>query len=188
MSKSSSIVARSLLNKHSVSVRFGVLKIKVNQPFIKDLVRAYSNTEHETSIASMADISLEVMSSLIFNNGILRRLFLWYVKRYVPYRDISVATKEIANIVTGKDIFEVVKVDKVKREKVIESVGNNTIAGVIPTIMEHLQLSYMDVWQGVNYPTLLLMMTDKVRSLSGDEKKVVKISGSEMAARRKQNK
>ena len=33
---------------------------------------------------------------------------------------------------------------------------------------------------------MMLMMIDKVRSLVGDEKKIVKGSGREMAARRKQ--
>lgn len=185
MSKSSAIVSKSLLNRHFVIVRLGRIRIKIYQPFVKDLARAFADMGGDISLCSLGNLSIDSMATLLYRNAWKRKLFLWYVKRYATYHEISVATKQIADIVTGKDIFDAVKVDKVKRDKVIDSVGNNTIAGVIPTIMEHLQLSFQDVFEGINYPTLLLMMTDKVRSLSGGEKKIVKTSGAEMAARRK---
>ena len=52
------------------------------------------------------------------------------------------------------------------------------------TMMEHQNISYREAFEEINFPTMLLMMTDKVRSLVGDEQKIVKGSGKEMAARR----
>lgn len=188
MSKSSSIVAMSLLNRHHVGIRIGRLTFRVYQPYIKDLVRAFSG-DSAASWSSMSDnISIDVIARLLYNNRVFQRLFVWYAKRYATYEQIRAAAQAIAEVITGQDIFKVVKVDKVKRNKLSQIVGNNTIVGVMAMIVEYLHLSYRDVYEGINYPTLLLMMTDKARSLGSDEEKVVKISGKDMAERRKKNK
>ena len=51
MSKSADIVARSLLNTHHVSVKLGVLKFRVYQPFVKDLARAFAGGKIDVSIS-----------------------------------------------------------------------------------------------------------------------------------------
>ena len=77
-------------------------------------------------------------------------------------------------LVSAKDLFDSVKIDKTRRNTIAETVGNNTITGIMATMMDQLNISYKEAFQGINYPTMLLMMTDKVRTLVGDEKKIVK--------------
>lgn len=113
-------------------------------------------------------------------------MFLWYARHYGDYQQIRIAAQKIADVTTGKDLLESVKIDKTRKKAIVETVGNNSIAGIMATMMEHLNISYQDAFERVNYPTMMLMMIDKVRSLVGDEKKIVKGSGREMAARRKQ--
>ena len=165
MSKSADIVARSLLNTHHVSVKLGVLKFRVYQPFVKDLARAFAGGKIDVSISGR-----------------------WYAKRYATWYDISASTMKIAYIVSGKDLFDSVKIDKTRRKTVSETVGNNTITGIIATMMDQLNISYNEAFQGINYPTMLLMMTDKVRTLVGDEEKIVRGSGADMARRRNNKK
>lgn len=90
----------------------------------------------------------------------------------------------IADIVTGKDLLQAVKVDKTQKKTISETVGNNTITGIMGSMMEHLNLTYQEAFYEINYPTMLLMMIDKSRTLMGDEQKIVKGSGKEMGARR----
>lgn len=56
MSKSADIVARSLLNTHHVSVKLGVLKFRVYQPFVKDLARAFAGGKIDVSISGRQNI------------------------------------------------------------------------------------------------------------------------------------
>ena len=170
MSKSANIVAASLLNKHHVIVRIGRLNFRFYQPYIKDLARAFADERLDLSIHCRWQ----------------QRLFLWYAGRYSDYRQIRIAAQKIADITTGKDLLESVKIDKTRKKTITETIGNNSIAGIMATMMKHLNISYRDAFEKVNYPTMMLMMIDKVRSLVGDEKKIVKGSGKEMAARRRQ--
>lgn len=131
---------------------------------------------------------METISKLLFRRSWCQKLFLWYAKRYATCEDISAATMKIADIVSGKDLFDSVKIDKTRRKTVSETVGNNTITGILATMMEQLNISYNEAFQGINYPTMLLMMTDKVRTLVGDEEKIVRGSGADMARRRSNKK
>lgn len=180
------IVALSLLNKHFVRIKIGIFSFKVYQPFIKDLARVFykSNTLNE-GIITINSNNIESMSRLIFRNVLLQRLFVWYVKRYSNFNEINIASKKIEIIIQGKDIFDFVKIDKVKSKKIIETVGNNSIAGIITTLMDSIHISYMEAFEKINYPTMLLMSVDKLRTLTGDEQKVVKTSGKEMMNRRR---
>lgn len=184
MSKSANIVAASLLNKHYTTIRIGRLKFRAYQPCIKDLVRAFSDEPADLSINGRQRYSLEVMSRLLFRQCWQQRLFLWYIKRYGDYTQIRIATQQIADITTGRDLLESIKVDKTHKKNIAETVGNNSIAGIVATMMEYLNINYQDAFEKINYPTMMLMMVDKARSLIGDEKKIVKSSGKEMAARR----
>ena len=184
MSKSADIVARSLLNTHHASVKLGVLKFRVYQPFVKDLARAFAGGKIDVSISGRQKYSMETISRLLFRHSWCQKLFLWYAKRYATCEEISAATMKIADIVSGKDLFDSVKIDKT----VSETVGNNTITGIIATMMDQLNISYNEAFQGINYPTMLLMMTDKVRTLVGDEEKIVQGSGADMARRRSNKK
>ena len=188
MSKSADIVARSLLNTHHASVKLGVLKFRVYQPFVKDLARAFAGGKIDVSISGRQKYSMETISNLLFRRSWCQKLFLWYAKRYATCEEISAATMKIADIVSGKDLFDSVKIDKTRRKTVSETVGNNTITGIIATMMDQLNISYNEALQGINYPTMLLMMTDKVRTLVGDEEKIVQGSGADMARRRSNKK
>lgn len=66
MSKSADIVARSLLNTHHVSVKLGVLKFRVYQPFVKDLARAFAGGKIDVSISGRQKYSMETISKLLF--------------------------------------------------------------------------------------------------------------------------
>ena len=187
MSKSADIVARSLLNTHHASVKLGVLTFRVYQPFVKDLARAFAGGKIDVSISGRQKYSMETISRLLFRHSWCQKLFLWYAKRYATCEEISAATMKIADIVSGKDLFDSVKIDKTRRKTVSETVGNNT-TGIIATMMDQLNISYNEAFQGINYPTMLLMMTDKVRTLVGDEEKIVQGSGADMARRRSNKK
>ena len=184
MSKSADIVARSLLNKHHVEVKLGMFTFRMYQPFVKDLARAFASGRIDVSIQGRQKFSLGTISRLMFRRRWAQKVFLWYAKRYVSYEELSHATCAIAEIVSGKDLLDSVKIDKTRRNTIAETVGNNTITGIMATMMDQLNISYKEAFQGINYPTMLLMMTDKVRTLVGDEKKIVKGSGAEMAKRR----
>ena len=177
-----------MLNTHHASVKLGVLKFRVYQPFVKDLARAFAGGKIDVSISGRQKYSMETISRLLFRHSWCQKLFLWYAKRYATCEEISAATMKIADIVSGKDLFDSVKIDKTRRKTVSETVGNNTITGIIATMMDQLNISYNEAFQGINYPTMLLMMTDKVRTLVGDEEKIVQGSGADMARRRSNKK
>ena len=176
------------MNTHHASVKLGVLTFRVYQPFVKDLARAFAGGKIDVSISGRQKYSMETISRLLFRRSWCQKLFLWYAKRYATCEEISAATMKIADIVSGKDLFDSVKIDKTRRKTVSETVGNNTITGIIATMMDQLNISYNEALQGINYPTMLLMMTDKVRTLVGDEEKIVRGSGADMARRRNNKK
>lgn len=64
-----------------------------------------------------------------------------------------------------------------------ETVGNRTFLGQIASFMEVLHLSYTEVFEVLPYRNLLIMQKDKLHAVHGE--KVKKISGKELAARRK---
>lgn len=64
--------------------------------------------------------------------------------------------------------------------------GNDTLLGQIATFMETLHLTYDEVVKKIPYRNLLLMQKDKLHVVYGT--KVNKISGREMAKRRRRNK
>lgn len=65
-----------------------------------------------------------------------------------------------------------------------ETVGNKTFFGQIASLMDALHLSYTDVFEVIPYRNLLMMQRDKLHAVYGGEK-VKKISGKELANRRK---
>ena len=65
-------------------------------------------------------------------------------------------------------------------------IGNDTLLGQIATLMENLHLSYDEVVYKIPYRTLLVMQKDKLHPCIGV--KIKKISGKEMAARRRKTK
>ena len=176
------------MNTHHASVKLGVLTFRVYQPVRYDLARAFAGGKIDVSISGRQKYSMETISRLLFRHSWCQKLFLWYAKRYATCEEISAATMKIADIVSGKDLFDSVKIDKTRRKTVSETVGNNTITGIIATMMDQLNISYNEAFQGINYPTMLLMMTDKVRTLVGDEEKIVQGSGADMARRRSNKK
>lgn len=64
--------------------------------------------------------------------------------------------------------------------------GNDTLLGQVAFFMETLHLSYDEVVHRIPYRNLLLMQKDKLHVVYGT--KVNKISGKEMANRRRRNK
>ena len=64
-------------------------------------------------------------------------MFLWYARHYGDYQQIRIAAQKIADVTTGKDLLELVKIDKTRKKAIVETVGNNSIAGIMATMMEH---------------------------------------------------
>ena len=64
-----------------------------------------------------------------------------------------------------------------------ETVGNTTFFGQIAHLIDTLHLSYTEVFEIIPYRNLLMMQRDKLHSVSGQ--KVNRISGKELANRRK---
>lgn len=65
-------------------------------------------------------------------------------------------------------------------------IGNECLLGQIASFMEALGLSYDEVVYKIPYRNLLIMQKDKIRPCTGI--KVKRITGKDMAARRRQNK
>ena len=65
----------------------------------------------------------------------------------------------------------------------IETVGNTTFFGQIAHLIDTLHLGYTEVFEIIPYRNLLMMQRDKLHSVSGQ--KVNRISGKELANRRK---
>ncbi|MBP3245547.1 MAG: hypothetical protein J6M59_10670 [Bacteroidaceae bacterium] len=59
--------------------------------------------------------------------------------------------------------------------------------GQIATFMESLHLTYEDVFERIPYRNLVLMSRDKLHVVFGKKKEVRKVSGKEMAQRRRRN-
>lgn len=180
------IVAKSLLNKHFVKIRIGIFRLKVYQPFVKDLVRIFDrSTTLNNGILSMTDDCILTISKVLFKNHLLQRLLTWYIKRYSSFEELKIATEQIERVIQGKDLFEAVRIDKTKSDNVIETVGNNSIAGIITTLMDSVHVSYTEAFEKINYPLMLLMSVDKLRTLTGNERKIIETSGKEISNRRK---
>ena len=64
-----------------------------------------------------------------------------------------------------------------------ETVGNATFFGQIAHLIDTLHLGYTEVFEIIPYRNLLMMQRDKLHSVSGQ--KVNRISGKELANRRK---
>ncbi len=60
--------------------------------------------------------------------------------------------------------------------------------GQIATFMESLHLTYDEVFEKIPYRNLVLMSRDKLHVVFGKKKVVTKVSGKEMAQRRRRNK
>ena len=64
-----------------------------------------------------------------------------------------------------------------------ETVGKTTFFGQIAHLIDTLHLGYTEVFEIIPYRNLLMMQRDKLHSVSGQ--KVNRISGKELANRRK---
>ena len=62
--------------------------------------------------------------------------------------------------------------------------GNTCMLGQIASFMENLHLTYKEVVEVVPYRNLVIMQKDKLHVANGE--KIKRISGKELAARRKQ--
>ncbi len=65
-------------------------------------------------------------------------------------------------------------------------IGNECMLGQIASFIETLALSYEEVVYKIPYRNLLIMQKDKLHPCTGT--KVKRVSGKDMAARRRQNK
>ena len=65
-----------------------------------------------------------------------------------------------------------------------ETVGNTTFFGQIAHLIDTLHLTYTEVFEVIPYRNLLMMQRDKLHAVYGGQK-VKKISGKELANRRK---
>lgn len=74
--------------------------------------------------------------------------------------------------------------ERVDADSKTETVGNTTFFGQIAHLIDTLHLSYTEVFEIIPYRNLMMMQRDKLHVVYGGHK-VNKISGKELAKRRK---
>lgn len=201
MSKAAYIVAGSIIGKYCKEVQLGKVTYKIYQPTIKEMCLIFGNNHTSINdnmkrfelIAQMPEHVNECARALSYAVSIkksefLRKTAYQYILHYATMEQIESAFFILASVINGKELFESVKMERVKSEDKPESVGGNSILGTISTLIENLHLSYKEVFEIIPYPVMLMMNADKVRVLGINEKKVTKISGKELAQRRKEGK
>lgn len=186
----SDIVCSALLGTYRKKIKLGTFSFYLKLPTLSEISFMLGNSRNlNKDSMNMLQLSPErsvrVLSKALFKHRILRSVFVWYVMRYSAYEQIAQAMNTLSSVIVGKDLMEAVKFDEVRSNTVIETVGNNSIAGITATLMESLKTSFHETWYDIPYSNLLLMSADKVRTLSSNEVKVTKVSGKDLANRRK---
>ncbi|QUT92252.1 hypothetical protein [Bacteroides cellulosilyticus] len=198
MSKASYIVAGSIIGAYYKEIQLGKITYKIYQPTIKEMCLIFGNNstsindnmrrfeliaqmpEHVNECARALSYAVSIRKSELF-----RKATYQYILHYATMEQIESAFFALANVINGKELFESVKKERVRSEDKPESVGGNSILGTISTLIENLHLSYKEAFETIPYPVMLMMNADKVRVLGLNEKKEIKISGKELAQRRK---
>lgn len=198
MNNAANVVASSIIGAYYKEVKLGRFTYKIYQPTVKDMCLIFGNNSTSINdnmkrfelIAQMPERINECARALSYAVSIrkpelLRKLAYQYIMHYASLEQIEAAFYVLANVINGKELFDSVKVDQVKSESKAESIGGNSIFGAMCSLMENLHLSHKEAFEVIPYPVMLIMNADKLRPLGMNEKKVNKISGKELAGRRK---
>lgn len=184
----SDIVSSALLGKYYREVRLGKFRFKIYMPTLKRIASIVVNecglNDGIKTICLDHTHSVDKLSIAIFDNHLLRFLFKWYVCRYVPSSHVKEAVEVLCSLMRGDDLFSSVKFEKTTVKEHYDTVGNNSILGVLATLMDSLHVSYTEAFEKIPYPVLLVMSADKIRTLSSNECKVVEMTGREMLNRK----
>ena len=199
MSKASNIVASSIIGAYYKEVKLGRFTFKIYQPTIKHMCLIFGengasineNMRRFELMAQMPEHINECARSLSYavsikKSELFRKIAYQYIAHYATLEQIEVAFHILASVINGKELFDSVRMDKVKSESKAESVGCNSIFGAMCSLMENLHLSHKEAFEIIPYPVMLMMNADKMRALGANEKKVVAMTGKEFANRRKE--
>lgn len=191
------IVADSLLRTYYKEVKLGKFTFKIYQPTVKEMFLIFGeNTdsindnmkryelisqmpEHLNNCAHVLSFAVSIKKSDMF-----RVLAYKYILNYATMEQILIAFRILSEVVSGKELFDSVKLERVSSKDKVESIGANSIFGAMCSLMENLHLSHKEVFETIPYPCLLMMNADKLRVLGANESKVVSVSGRELAKRR----
>lgn len=202
MNKAAYLVSRFLTGDYYKEVKLGCMSFRIYPPTIKELLEIFPDwklsvqdiTTKAELISKMPE-HLEELAGIIVRTCIKgqrtrskRILLQKYIMRYASFDEISNAILQLSILIRGDELFNECRLDKTVKEKVTIILGNNNMMGQVASFMENLHLSYYEVLNEIPYPVLLMMSSDKMRSLSPDEKIVRKISGQDFMERRMKNK
>lgn len=198
MNNAANVVASSIIGAYYKEVKLGKFTYKIYQPTVKEMCLIFGNNSTSINdnmkrfelIAQMPERINECARALSYAVSIrkpelFRKATYQYIAHYATMEQIETAFYVLANVINGKELFDSVKLDQVKSESKAESIGGNSIFGAMCSLMENLHLSHKEAFEVIPYPVMLMMNADKLRSLGINEKKVNKISGKELAGRRK---
>lgn len=201
MNKVANIVASSIIGAYYKEVKLGRFTFKIYQPTVKDMCLIFGNNGTSVNenmkrfemIAQMPEHISECARSLSYavsikKSELFRKLAYQYIMHYATLEQIEYAFYTLAYVTNGKELFDNVRMDQVKSESKAESVGGNSIFGAMCSLMENLHLSHKEAFEIIPYPVMLMMNADKIRALGVNEKKVVTMSGKELANRRREAK
>lgn len=193
------VVADSLLGTYYKEIKLGKFTYRIYQPTIKDLLNILNNSgisinesmKRMELIAQMPEHIEECACAISYAVSInkpevYRKMVYQYITHYATMEQIVNAFVVLSGVINGKELFDSVKIDQVKSESKAESIGGNSIFGAMCSLMENLHLSHKESFEVIPYPVMLMMNADKLRALGINEKKVNKISGKELAGRRKE--
>ncbi len=198
MNNAANVVASSIIGAYYKEVKLGKFTYKIYQPTVKEMCLIFGNNSTSINdnmkrfelIAQMPERINECARALSYAVSIrkpelFRKATYQYIAHYATMEQIETAFYVLANVINGKELFDSVKLDQVKSESKAESIGGNSIFGAMCSLMENLHLSHKEAFEVIPYPVMLMMNADKLRPLGINEKKVNKISGKELAGRRK---
>lgn len=198
MNNAANVVASSIIGAYYKEVKLGKFTYKIYQPTVREMCLIFGNNsvsindnmkrfeliaqmpEHVNECARALSYAVSIRKSELF-----RKATYQYIVHYATMEQIETAFYILANVINGKELFDSVKLDHVKSESKTESIGGNSIFGAMCSLMENLHLSHKEAFEVIPYPVMLMMNADKLRPLGINEKKVSKISGKELARRRK---
>lgn len=201
MNKAADLVSRFLTGDYYKEVVLGHMTLKMYPPTIKELINIFPRWElsvQETTTRA------EIMSKMPENSwqsagivsracirgqrtGFKRAALQQYIMHYASHEEITNAVMQLSIVIRGDELFKECQLDKTVREKASIILGNNNMMGQVASFIENLHLSYNEVLNEIPYPVLLMMSSDKLRTLSPDEKIIRRMSGQEFMKRRMKN-
>lgn len=198
MSKASMIVSSSLLGTYYKEVQLGRFTFKIYQPTVKEMCLIFGeNTasindnmkryelisqmpEHLNNCARALSFAVSIKKSDMF-----RVLAYKYILNYATMEQILIAFRTLSEVVSGKELFDSVKMDKSRSKNgTAQTVGANSMFGAMGSLMDNLHLTHKEVFEVIPYPCLLMMNADKLRVLGAGEDKMEEVTAEEFLRRR----